>query len=122
MIAVPTTQQPSAVMPARETQTSLAGGCCVRPKNRTIEVTIKPRRDLELFLEVDPRLDDLGRYVEPNRVWLKGGTYWIGKRGAPINPEPDDELAMGFDANVEWGDEINEAVTDAIARRIEHDD
>jgi hypothetical protein len=82
-----------------------------------MEIVVKDEdRFIEYQLEVDPRCDDLGRYVEPNTVRLTGGVLWCGKQGVEISPTLEEERSAGRWVEMVFRNEIDAAVREKIER------
>ena len=82
-------------------------------------ITIKDDdRGIEMSLMVEPYFDDLGRYVQPNRVWLVGGLVWFGDVAEPMDMPHDGRIA-GRWIETKYRDEIDREVRREIERRCE---
>jgi len=94
---------------------------------REYEAHLQTKRDgkvlIDWYVNVEPYLDDAGRYQEPNLVTLDHGTIWKGKRGFNFSPETNIEAKVaGSDLLDEFRDEIDEQVRDQIGNSMEYAD
>lgn len=79
-----------------------------------------PDRNIDYTLSVEPRFDDAGRYVEPNRTKLLSGVVWIEAWGCYFRPESERQARLaGIVIESKMLEEINAAVREEIERSRE---
>lgn len=80
-------------------------------------ITIKDDdRGIEMSLMVEPYFDDLGRYVQTNRVWLLSGLVSFGDCLEPLNVMHNGR-SSGLWIEEKYRAEIEEQVRAEIERR-----